>query len=177
VKTYLPYIDLMPETTKIFIEKKFPNPEAFDMFVDLGDGKIKSHVSPTLTIDDFDAEQDLKQKLQTVSQAELFTTLDRSQQRLLAFSSRWYNVEAGQTIYAVDQDADAAYLCVKGLAGLYWAGEGRDKQLVTEVTPGRLVGDLSVILKEHRKMDLITIDDTVFLRIDVKTYWLLSKMT
>jgi len=36
------------------------------------------------------------------------------------------------------------------------------------MTPGRLVGDLSVILKKHQKMDLITIDDTVFLRIDGK---------
>ena len=159
---------LMPETTKIFIEKKFPNPEAFDMFVDLGDGKIKDHALPAPAIGDFDADQDLKQKLQTISKAELFADLDRSQQRLLAFSSRWYNVEADQTIYTADQDADAAYLCVKGLSGLYWAGDGRNKRLVTEVAPGRLVGDLSVILKERRKMDLVTIEDSVFLRIDGK---------
>ena len=159
---------LMPETTLIFIEKQFPDPEVFDVFVDLGDGKMKSPVSPTDTIGDFDAEQDLKQKLQTVSQAELFANLDRSQQRLLAFSSRWYTVEAGQTIYAADQDADAAYLCVEGLSGLYWSGDGREKRLVTEVAPGRLVGDLAVILKEPRTMDLVTIEDTVFLRIDGK---------
>jgi len=157
---------LMPESTKIFIEKQFPDPEAFDMFVNLGDGKIERHVSPAHTIGDFDAQQDLKQKLQTVSQAELFANLDRSQQRLLAFSSRWHNAQAGQTIYTADQDADAAYLCVEGLSGLYWAVDGQKKRLVTEVAPGRLVGDLSVILKERRKMDLITIEDSVFLRID-----------
>jgi putative ABC transport system ATP-binding protein len=155
---------LMPDTTKIFIENQFHNPEIYDVFIEIVDGRIDGEASqpePQAA----DARQDLNHKLQVIAQTELFSKLNRKQQRLLAFSSQWYEAQVGTTIFAAQEEGDAAYLCVKGLAGLYWPESKENRRLITEIAPGRLIGDLAVILNEPRVLDLIAIEDSVFLRI------------
>jgi putative ABC transport system ATP-binding protein len=155
---------LLPDSTKIFIENQFLNPESYDLFVEITDGRIDGAARSEEPQDE-DARQDLNRKLRVVAQAELFADLSQKQQRLLAFSAQWYKAKAGQEIFKVGQAADAAYLCVKGLAGLYWPSGDTKSLLVTEITPGRLIGDLAVILNDERTLDLIAIEDSVFLRI------------
>ncbi|GGA30528.1 ABC transporter transmembrane domain-containing protein [Neptunicoccus cionae] len=155
---------LMPDTTKIFIENHFSNPDLYDLYVEIVDGRIDG-VRRAEEPADEDAKQDLKRKLRVVAQTGLFANLDQKQQRLLAFSAQWYPAKSGQVIFARDQAPDAAYLCVKGKAGIYWAGEGAEDRLVTEIEPGRLIGDLAIILNEKRAMDLIALEDSQFLRI------------
>ena len=112
-----------------------------------------------------DANQDLNRKLKIVAETELFTALNLRQQRLLAFSAQWYKAKAGKVIFAIEQEADAAYLCVEGHANLYWPTDFGENRLIAEITPGRLIGDLSVIESEPRRHDLIATEDSVFLRI------------
>ncbi len=157
---------LMPDATILFVENQFHAPESYDLFVEIVDGRIDGEVS-TSEPQDADTRQDLNYKLQAVAQAELFENLDLKQQRLLAFGSQWYKAQAGQTIFAAGQEADAAYLCVKGLSGLYWSTTEGDSRLIMEVAPGRLIGDLAVIVNDRRQLDLIAIEDSTFLRIGV----------
>jgi len=155
---------LMPDTTKIFIENNIQNPESYDFVVEIVDGRIDGAARQAEPQDE-DARQDLNRKLQVVAQTELFSGLDRKQQRLLAFSAQWFKAEAGQVIFATGQEPDAAYLCVKGLAGIYWPVESGEARLIAEIAPGRLIGDLAVIQNEPRLLDLKAIEDSVFLRI------------
>ena len=155
---------LMPDTTKIFIETKFANPEYYDMYVEIAGGRIDGSVRREET-QDMNALQDLNQKIEAVAKTELFGNLDRKQQRLLAFGAQWYQTEAGQTIFTAEDKADAAYLCVKGLAGLYWPKVNGESRLVSEIVPGRLIGDLSVILKQKRSLTLVAHAECMFLRI------------
>ena len=156
--------DLMPNTTKIFIEKEINTPEYYDLFVEIINGRIDGGAQQE-ELQDSSARQDLNRKLAVVAKTELFGGLDRKQQRLLAFSAQWYKVETGQVIFAANQEADAAYLCVKGLAGLYWPVGDGESRLIAEIAPGRLIGDLSVIQNEPRLLDLIALENCVFLRI------------
>ncbi len=155
---------LMPDATKVFIESQFYDPASYDLHVEIVDGRIDGEASSSEP-QDADARQDLNRKLQMVAQAELFSSLDRKQQRLLAFSSQWYKAKEGQTIFAVGEEADAAYLCVKGLSGLFWPEPKGNSRLITEIAPGRLIGDLAVIVNDKRQLNLIAIEDSVFLRI------------
>jgi len=155
---------LMPDTTKIFIENRFTNPESYDLFVDIVDGRIDGAARQEETHDS-DASQDLNRKIDVIQQADLFRELDRKQQRLLAFGSQWYKAEAASTIFSVNEEADAAYLCVEGLAELIWTSDDGQRRKVGEVSPGRLIGDLSIIVNERRNLDLVTLQDSVFLRI------------
>ncbi|MEH6443507.1 MAG: ABC transporter transmembrane domain-containing protein [Oceanospirillaceae bacterium] len=156
--------NLMPDTTKIFIEKQILNPENYDLYVEIIDGRIDGGARQE-TAQDTDARQDLNRKIEEIAKTQLFGGLDRNQQRLLAFGTQWYCAQPGKKIFAVDEEADAAYLCIKGAAGLYWSAEGNEQQLVSKVAPGRLIGDLSVILNDRRTLDLIAIEESTFLRI------------
>ena len=156
--------ELMPDTTQIFIENHFPRPESYDLFVEIVDGRIDG-IARQDELQDKDARQDLNRKLRIVAQTELFAGLDRKQQRLLAFSAQWYKVTSGQVIFSAGEEADASYLCVKGSSGLYWPKNEGERHLVSEILPGRLIGDLALINNEPRLLDLIAIEDSVFLRI------------
>ena len=155
---------LMPDAIKIFIERQVTAPEDYDLYVEIVDGRIDGGARQQ-ELQDLDARQDLNRKIGAIAGTELFSKLDRKQQRLLAFGSQWYKVESGQKIFTVGEKADAAYLCIKGLAGLYWPAMNGETRLVSEIVPGRLIGDLSVILKEERSLDLVTVEDCIFLRI------------
>ncbi|MFT7681627.1 MAG: ABC-type multidrug transport system fused ATPase/permease subunit [Moritella dasanensis] len=155
---------LMPDTTIIFIENTFHHPEKFDLFVEIVDGRIDGAQRQD-DLQDEDARQDLNRKIRVVAQTELFAKIDLKQQRLLAFSAQWYKVKAGQVIFSAGEEADASYLCVKGSAGLYWPKSAGEQHLVSAILPGRLIGDLAVIQNAPRQLDLIAIEDSVFLRI------------
>ncbi len=160
---------LMPDTTIIFIENNFQNPDLYDVFAEISDGRIDGTVRAEEPEDE-DARQDLKRKLRAIKEADLFADLDRQQQRLLAFSAQWYKAEAGQSIFKAGETADAAFLCVKGLAGLYWPDGNGGSIMVTEVAPGRLIGDLAVIMDDKRAIDMNAIEDSVFLRIGAEEF-------
>ena len=155
---------LMPDTTKIFIERKVASPEKYDMFIDIVDGRIDGSTRQE-GLQDKDAHQDLNRKISAIAKTALFAKLEFHQQRLLAFGSQWYKAEAGRTIFKVEEKADAAYLCVEGSAGLYWPAANGETRLVSEIIPGRLIGDLSIILRERRSLNLVTTEDCLFLRI------------
>ena len=155
---------LLPDTTKIFIENQFLNPDSYDMVVEIVDGRIDGSVRQD-SVQSTDARDDINRKIKAIANTELFGKLARKQQRLLAFGAQWYHAKAGQTIFAVQEEADAAYLCVKGMGELYWTADDGDRRMVSEVVPGRLIGDVSIILKERRPLDLVAKEDSVFLRI------------
>ena len=157
---------LLPETTKIFIEKEIKRPETYDLYVEIVDGQI--HQGPEQAQSTSPQNrQDLDRKLDVIAKTDLFTDLSSSQQRLLAFGAQWYKAAAGQAVFTTGEDADAAYLCFEGLAGLYWQPEesNAEQRLITEVSPGRLVGDLSVIQNTSRLFDLVAVEDCTFLRL------------
>lgn len=158
---------LMPDTTIIFIENHFQSPDNYDVFAEITDGRIDG-AARSEEPEDEGARQDLNRKLRAIKEAELFANLDRKQQRLLAFSAQWYKAKAGQEIFMAGQAADAAFLCVKGVAGLYWPTDKDKTLMITEVTPGRLIGDMAVILNNARTLDMIAIEDSIFLRIGAK---------
>ena len=156
--------NLMPDTTKIFIEQRFLNPDSYDMFIEIKDGRIDGAVS-VAEPEDNSAREDLNRKLKILEQTELFGDLDRKQLRLLAFGAQWYEAKAGKQIFKAGDVADGAYLCVKGKGALYWpTGDGKSLK-VTEIPPGRLIGDLAVIQNEDRVMNFFAEEDSTFLRI------------
>ena len=154
---------LMPDTTKIFIERKVSRPENYDLFVEIVDGRIDGGARQQ-GLQDLDARQDLNRKIDAIAKTELFAKLERNQQSLLAFGAQWYSAEPGRKIFTTGEEADAAYLCIEGLAGLYWPAANGETRLISEVVPGRLIGDLSVILNERRSLNLVALEDSLFLR-------------
>ncbi len=164
LRTRLRLRELLPDSIMIFMEDHFAHPEAYDLFIEVKDGRIDG-VSRTRVTNQEGATADLSRKLEIISSTELFSGIDARNQRLLAFSAQWYDVAAGQAIFSRGQAADAAYLCIKGQARLDWSDDDGSKRTVSIVEPGRLIGDLSIITGEPRQLDLVATEDCAFLRI------------
>ncbi len=157
--------ELLPKSIMIFMEDNFAHPEAYDLFIEIEDGRIDG-VSRSLGELDQGGAADLSRKLNIIASTELFAKLDARNQRLLAFSAQWYDVAAGQVIFSDGQAPDAAYLCLSGKAELRWPeGHDHDGRAISVVEPGRLIGDLSIITREPRPFDLIAQEDSSFLRL------------
>ncbi|RLK07451.1 ABC transporter transmembrane domain-containing protein [Ruegeria conchae] len=164
LRTRLKLRELLPDSVMIFMEDHFAHPEAYDLFVEIKDGRIDG-VSRVATTGEDDTSDDLSRKLKIISSTELFARLDGRNQRLLAFSAQWYEAAAGQTIFARGQAPDAAYLCISGKASVNWINEHGENRSISTVEPGRLIGDLAIITNEPRQLDLVALTDCSFLRI------------
>lgn len=162
--------ELLPRTTQIFMESEFRNPDAYDIFVEIKNGRIGSISEPDAELDEASGSDDLRRKQRIIANTDLFSRLDRKNQRLLAFSAQWYEAKAGQKIFTVGQRADAAYLCLSGSAELHWPDGDRVKRPIATVEPGRLIGDLAIIMNDTRALDLIAVTDAKFLRIGAEEY-------
>ncbi|GAB4533740.1 MAG: ABC transporter ATP-binding protein [Ruegeria sp.] len=155
---------LLPDSIMIFMEDHFAHPEAYDLYLEIKDGRIDGVSRADLPVED-GASDDFTRKLKVIAATELFSRLDGRNQRLLAFSAKWYDAAAGQVIFSRGQTPDAAYLCVSGQASLEWSMPDGEKRRISTVEPGRLIGDLSIITGAPRQLDLVALTDCSFLRI------------
>ncbi|MFC6761239.1 ABC transporter transmembrane domain-containing protein [Sulfitobacter porphyrae] len=162
--------DLLPHTTQIFLNDKFADVEAYDVHIEIRNGRLDGASEAEDSDMDEGASDDLRRKLRIIASNSLFSTLEPRQQRLLAFAAQWYSAEAGQVIFSTGERADAAYLCLSGNAEIVWAGKNGDTHHVADVGPGRLMGDLSIILNEPRQMNLIATEPCLFLRIGAEQF-------
>ena len=156
---------LLPETTQIYINDGFATPEDFDMHVEIRNGRVDGLAQSDQPEEEDLASGDLRRKLRVISRNQLFASLDPRSQRLLAFAAQWYTAPAGQRIFKVGQRADAAYLCLSGRAELGIVEPDGRMRHISDVEPGRLIGDLSILLHEPRQLDLVAIEEVSFLRI------------
>jgi len=164
LRTRLKLRELLPDSIMIFMEDHFAHPEAYDLFVEIKDGRIDG-VSRTRALPEQRAYGDLTHKINVIAATELFSGIDARNQRLLAFSSQWYEAAEGQTIFARGQSPDAAYLCISGQAKLTWSDDSGQTRTISIIEPGRLIGDLSIITGDIRQFDLVALNDCTFLRI------------
>lgn len=161
--------ELLPEATTIFMERKFRNPHEYDMLIELKDGRIDGANLPVAGPGS-EVSEEFRHKLRAIAATDLFSRLDARNQRLLAFSARWYSARTGQVIFRAGQPSDAVYLCLSGRAELRWASAEPGDKPITVVEPGRLIGDLSIIMKEPRTVDLVAVEKTRFLRIGAEEF-------
>lgn len=157
---------LLPDTTLIYLASGFQNPDVFDAYFELRQGRLVSDELPAAAGGDGASSQDLARKLRALEQTELFSGLNRRQLRLLAFGARWYEAKKGETVFLKDDEAsDGAYMVLEGEAGLYLPQDGGEDRLVTTVGPGRLVGELGLIRQEPRALSMVAATDLKCLRI------------
>ncbi len=157
---------LLPETTVIYLNDQFQNPDVFDMYVEIRQGRVVTDEGPGDVEEDSAASADLARKLRALEQTPLFSGLDRRQLRLLAFGARWFDASAGQVIFLKDdQPTDGAYVVLEGEAGLYLPKSGTPDELILRVGPGALVGELGLIRKEPRALSMVAETDLSCLRI------------
>jgi putative ABC transport system ATP-binding protein len=162
--------DLLPQTTIIFMEDTFASPDNYDLFIEIKEGRIDGVSQRQQPQINSAAAADLRRKQRLIAGTELFGNLDTRNQRLLAFSAQWYDAAQGTVIFREDERADAIYLCLEGKAEMHWPENDLGARPIASIGPGRVIGDLSIILNEPRQLRLIAVTDTKWLRISAEEF-------
>ncbi len=162
--------DLLPKTTMVFMEDSFASPDNYDLYIEIKDGRIDGVSMGNGQVDDGPGAADLRRKQRLIAQTELFGGLGARNQRLLAFSAQWFDAEKGRVIFRENDRADAIYLCLEGKAEMHWPENDLGARPIATIEPGRVIGDLSIILNEPRQLRLIAVTDTKWLRIGAEEF-------
>lgn len=162
--------ELLPETTQIFLDDSFDAPETYDLFVEINNGQIDGVENNDGPDASDTSSDDLRRKLSIIHHNDLFGSSTPRAQRLLAFAATWYDAPASTVVFNTGQKADATYLCLSGKAELTVTNDSGIEQHITTIEPGRVIGDLAVILDEPRQVTLRTLEPSRFLRIGAEQF-------
>ncbi|MGV6850222.1 MAG: ABC transporter transmembrane domain-containing protein [Marinibacterium sp.] len=146
---------LLADSTLIYIDDAFDEPDRFDAFFEIRQGRLVSDMEQDETEAETAASADLARKIRALEQTPLFAGLNRKQLRLLAFGARWFEAEPGDVIFRKgDAPTDGAYVLIEGEAGLYLPQQDQPDKLIATVGAGALVGELALIRKEPRALSM-----------------------
>lgn len=163
--------ELLPDTTVIYLEESFENPDVFDAHFQIKQGRIVSQDTSQMSEDDTAASADLAKKQRALESTDMFSTLNRRQLRLLAFGARWFHADPGEVVFLKDDEpTDGAYLILDGEAGLYLPKQDEADQLITTVGAGALVGELGLIRNEPRALSMVASTELNCLRIGAEEF-------
>ncbi|MCP4999071.1 MAG: cyclic nucleotide-binding domain-containing protein [Hyphomicrobiales bacterium] len=167
---------LLPDATIIVLEAKFRNPQQYDAYCEVRNGKVVEAGAQPEPEHDTDADissgaSNLVEKLHVLSRTALFAGLDRRQLRLLAHGAHWVSFKKGDYVFRAGDPTDGAYTFTTGSAELWLPESNNNKALrITTIDPGRIIGDLSVILEQDREFDLLAVADMKGLRIGKQAF-------
>ncbi|WP_448951054.1 ABC transporter transmembrane domain-containing protein [Labrys neptuniae] len=163
---------LLPQSTIILLEPQISQPEAFDLTVTIRDGRLINGAGgrPPRPAYHASISQDLQNKVEVLSTVETFHGLKRSQIELLAYASRWTSNKEGEHVFRTGEMPDGAYVCASGSAELRWVNGAGEEELVSTILPGRLIGDLAVILGQTRMVSMVATADITCLRIGTREF-------
>jgi ABC-type multidrug transport system fused ATPase/permease subunit/CRP-like cAMP-binding protein len=163
--------ELLPDTTFIDLKAKHQDVDTFDLHLEIRQGRLMSDKIQTTQGEDSAVAIDLARKLEALKQADLFSSLNRKQLRLLAFGARWYRAKAGTFVFHKDADpTDGAYMVVEGEATMQLTESDGSEKVIATVGPGKLVGELGLIRNVPRALDMKATSDLLCLRIGAEEF-------
>ena len=145
---------LLPESIIVFLDDAFDDEGVFDLHFEVQQGRLVGAEGVRAEADS-EAGADLARKLDALSRTPLFAGLKRKQLRLLAFGARWYKASPGEYVFRKrDDPTDGAYMIIDGEADLLLPRPGGEDQVIASVGAGALVGELGLIRREPRALDM-----------------------
>jgi CRP-like cAMP-binding protein len=107
----------------------------------------------------------LDDHIRILSGVRLFTGFTQEQLRLLAFGAEAMTLPAGRKLYREDDDADSAYIVVRGTIRLFRENEGEPVD-VGMAEAGSTLGEMALIADARRLTSAEAAVDTEVLRIN-----------
>jgi CRP-like cAMP-binding protein len=111
----------------------------------------------------------LDDDIRILSGVGLFQGFTPEQLRLLAFGTEQIHLSAGKKLYVEDDEADSAYVVVRGQVGLFREVDGQRIALGT-VNSGSILGELALIADTKRLTSAAAATDIDILRLNRKMF-------
>ncbi|MCE6076838.1 cyclic nucleotide-binding domain-containing protein [Agrobacterium vitis] len=163
---------LLPESTIIVLERDIEDYGLFDRVIDLENRHSEEAKSGLLSKQPVhsSASNDQQDKFLVCSRVPEFKGMKRGQLELLAFAAQWVKYSPQSFVFRAGDVTDGAYIVAQGKAELRWPNALPHDEPLDVVEPGRLIGDLSVILEQDRTSNMVAIEDLTCLRINPRDF-------
>jgi putative ABC transport system ATP-binding protein len=166
--------DLLPDTTIIWIDSEMPEASAFDQIFVVRNGRIEERISeqamPETTADSTseqgieDGGTILNAEISALAQVPLFSEMDPSQLKLLAFTSERLTYTNGEDLFHQGDTGTAAYVILEGSVDII-VGEGEDEMVVNHLEQNELVGDMALLSTKPRSATVRAASDVTVLEL------------
>jgi putative ABC transport system ATP-binding protein len=150
---------LLPDTTIIWIDSEMPEASAFDQILVLRNGQIEKQISgqaisaagaaPTSEQSLEDGGTILSSEISALAQIPLFSGMEPSQLKLLAFTSERLTYKKGEELFHQGDTGTAAYVILEGTVDII-IGEGDDELVLNHLEKNELVGDMALLSTNPR---------------------------
>jgi CRP-like cAMP-binding protein len=107
----------------------------------------------------------LDDHIRILSGVRLFEGFTQEQLRLLAFGAEAMRMPSGKKLYREDDDADSAYIVIRGKIGLFREHEDQHVEVST-AGPGAVLGEMALISDTRRLTSAEALTDADVLRIN-----------
>lgn len=115
---------------------------------------------------------DIQQETDALRKVPLFSKLDPSKLKLLAFTSELLTYENGEVVFKAGDSADCAFVIMDGEADIYAHTESAEV-VVGTLKPNQLLGELGVLTNSPRsatirangRLVMLRISDELFLKL------------
>jgi CRP-like cAMP-binding protein len=111
----------------------------------------------------------LDDDIRILSGVRLFEGFTQEQLRLLAFGAETMRLPHDRKLYREDDEADSAYIVVKGQIGLFREQDGERVPIGT-VGPGSMLGEMALIADTRRLTSAAAATDAEVLRLNRKMF-------
>lgn len=150
---------LLPETTIIWIDSEMPDASEFDQVLVLRNGRIEERISEqeaplpsavgAVESDVEDGGTILNAEISALGQVPLFSEMDPSRLKLLAFTSERLTYAKGEDLFHQGDPGTAAYVILDGAVDII-IGEGDEELIVNHLEQNELVGDMALLSTKPR---------------------------
>ncbi|MCW8884906.1 MAG: Crp/Fnr family transcriptional regulator [Motiliproteus sp.] len=115
---------------------------------------------------------DINQEVERLSQIPMFSKMETSKLKLLAFTSKLIEYQDGETLFHIDDPADSVYLVMAGYVEIL-VDSGSDIESTIVRGENALIGEMAVISKQGRtasvrakgQVSVLRMEDDVFLKL------------
>lgn len=104
----------------------------------------------------------LKEELEVIKRIPLFSKVNPSRLKLLAFASERLTFADGQYLFHLGDDGDSAYIVLEGEAEIL---AGDEETLVARLGPNELIGEIGMICNKPRTASVKALGTVTALRI------------
>ena len=113
---------------------------------------------------------DIYDEARQLSNVPIFSKLDKSKLKLIAFTSEQLNLSDGDFLFHLNDPSDSAYLIMAGLVQILAEQGNGELEVIVELGINQLVGEMGVIANAPRSASIRASGNVTVLRIEADTF-------
>ncbi len=113
---------------------------------------------------------DINEEALELSRVPLFSRLDTSKLKLIAFTSERVILKDGEYLFYIDEPSDSVYLILAGILQVMAERKDKEAEVMVNLGKNKLIGEMGVIGNAPRSASIRSSGTSSVLRIEADTF-------